>query len=149
MTEDVLYRLERDLIRDEGWRSHPYNCTRGHRTIGVGHKLMPHEMQAAEAGWTSEQIFKALRQDIHLAVRGCEYIFGRSRFNGFSENRQRALANMVFQMGTVGVLKFTKMVNAIYAERWDEAHKEALDSKWAREDSPERAQRVAAMLLES
>lgn len=30
------YKLERELIRDEGWRSKPYKCTAGHWTIGVG-----------------------------------------------------------------------------------------------------------------
>ena len=149
MTEDLLQRIERDLIEDEGWCSKPYPCTKGKLTIGVGHKLHPHEIQEAANGWDSEKIWSVLRQDLHLAVRGCEHIFGRENFEAFSDGRKRALVNMCFQLGTSGLMKFRRMVNAIYAGDWHRAYSEALDSKWARDDTPERAARVAAMLLES
>lgn len=144
------YKLERELIRDEGWRSKPYKCTAGHWTIGVGHKMHPGELvgRIRDIEWDSEKVFATLEQDINLAVRGCEHIFVPSRFESFSDNRQRALVNMVFQMGASGVMKFRRMVNAIYAGDWVRAHAEALDSKWARSDSPNRAKRVAQMLLE-
>jgi len=144
------YKLERELIRDEGWRSKPYKCTRGHWTIGVGHKMHPGELvgRIRDIEWDSEKIFKTLEQDIHIAVRGCEMIFGRSRFESFSDTRQRALANMCFQMGAAGLEGFERMIQAIFNEDWTQARIEALDSKWARSDSPARAQRVAKMLLE-
>ena len=63
-----------------------------------------------------------------------------------SSQRQRALVNMCFQMGTQGLAKFRKMVAAIMRDDWATAQAEALDSKWARSDSPARAQRVAHML---
>ena len=60
--------------------------------------------------------------------------------------RQRALVNMCFQMGTQGLTKFRKMIDAIMRDDWATARVEALNSKWARSDSPTRAQRVAHML---
>lgn len=144
------YKLERELIRDEGWRSKPYKCTAGHWTIGVGHKMHPGELVGVirDIEWSSEKIFQTLEQDINLAIRGCEHVFCCSKFETFSDARQRALVNMVFQMGAGGVMGFRKMVNAIYADDWVRAHNEALDSKWARSDSPARAKRVAKMILE-
>ena len=143
-----IYRLERDLIEDEGWRSKPYKCTAGHWTIGVGHKMMPHELRGdiGSIEWTSEQVFNALRQDAHIAVRGCEFIFGRSRFNAMPDARKRALANMCFQLGADGLSKFKRMIAAIFDGDWEQAAIEALDSKWAKRDTPIRAQKVATLL---
>ena len=135
--------LERELIRDEGWRSKPYKCSNGHLTIGVGHKLLPHEMHLKEVD--SDWIWATLRQDALLAVRGCEMIFGRSKFNAFNDVRQRALVNMAFQLGTEGLSKFQRMIQAIFKDDWAQAQIEALDSKWAKQ-TPARARRVAEML---
>lgn len=145
-----LYKMERELIDDEGWRSRPYKCSAGHWTIGVGHKMTPSELigNIREIEWSSDKIFATLRQDLMLAIAGCEMIFGRSRFESFTQDRQRSLANMCFQLGTNGLSKFKRMIHAIFQDDWVQAHNEALDSKWARSDSPARAKRVAKMILE-
>jgi len=54
----------------------------------------------------------------------------------------------VFQMGLPSVLKFRDMLACLKKGDYEGAHREALDSKWARQDSPERAKRVAAKFLE-
>jgi len=140
-------QTELDLIRDEGVRLRAYKCTAGHLTIGVGHRLTPREIQSDMTEISLEQAGYLLHQDIGLALAGCYGIFGRERFDSFSEPRQRALVNMAFQMGTDGLNKFRQMVSAIMRSDWQRAKVEALDSKWARSDSPARAQRVAKELL--
>lgn len=135
--------LERELIRDEGWRSKPYLCTSGKITIGVGHRMLAHELHLKEVD--SDWIWATLRQDALLAVRGCEMIFGRTKFYTFSNPRQRALVNMAFQLGTEGLSKFQRMIQAIFKDDWAQAQIEALDSKWAKQ-TPTRARRVAEML---
>lgn len=140
-------QCELDLIRDEGVRLRAYRCSAGFLTIGVGHKLTPREIQSDMTEISLEQAGYLLHQDIGLALGGCYGIFGRWHFDGLSEPRQRALVNMCFQLGTAGLAKFKRMVAAIMANDWPTAHKEALDSKWARSDSPARAQRVAKELL--
>lgn len=141
-------QTELDLIRDEGVRLRAYKCSKGHLTIGVGHKLTPRELQSDMTEISLEQAGYLLHQDIGLALAGCYGIFGRWLFDGLSEPRQRALVNMCFQLGTAGLADFKRMVAAILRGDWIEAHKEALDSKWAKSDSPARAQRVARELLE-
>lgn len=140
-------QMEMDLIRDEAIRLRAYRCSKGHLTIGVGHKLTPREIQADMTTISLEQAGYLLHQDIGLALAGCYGIYGRWAFDGFSEPRQRALVNMCFQMGTAGLANFRKMNAAIMRGDWATAHREALDSKWAKSDSPARAKRVALPLL--
>ena len=139
-------QTELDLIRDEGVRLRVYRCTAGHLTIGVGHKLTDREVLQGLSEISLEQAGYLLHMDIGIAMNGCASIFGRDRFDSFTEARQRALVNMCFQLGTAGLAKFRKMVDAIMRDDWAAAQAEALDSKWARSDSPARAQRVAHML---
>ena len=141
-------QAELDLIRDEGIRLRVYKCTSGHLTIGVGHKLTERELLQGRSEISLEQAGYLLHMDIGIAMNGCASIFGRDRFDSFTEARQRALVNMCFQMGTQGLTKFRRMIDAIMRNDWVMAHVEALDSKWARSDSPGRARRVAEMFLE-
>ena len=141
-------QMELDLIRDEGIRLQVYRCTAGHLTIGVGHKLTEREVLQGLSETSLEQAGYLLHMDIGIAMNGCASIFGRDRFDSFTEARQRALVNMCFQMGAQGLANFKRMIAAIMSNDWDEAADEALDSKWARSDSPARAQRVAKMFLE-
>lgn len=141
-------QIELDLIRDEGVRLRVYRCTAGHLTIGVGHKLTEREVLAGLSEISLEQAGYLLHMDIGIAMNGCASIFGRDRFDVFTEARQLALVNMCFQLGASGLSKFKRMIAAIMRNDWELAYDEALDSKWARSDSPERAKRVAKMLLE-
>ena len=141
-------QMELDLISDEGVRLCVYRCTAGHPTIGVGHKLTDRESLQGLSEISLEQAGYLLHMDIGIAMNGCASIFGRDRFDSFTEARQRALVNMCFQMGAQGLANFKRMIDAIMRNDWELAYDEALDSKWARSDSPERAKRVAKMLLE-
>lgn len=140
--------MELDLIRDEGIRLRVYRCSNGHPTIGVGHKLTEREILTGLNEISLEQAGHLLHIDIGIALNGCASIFGRDRFDSFTESRQRALVNMCFQLGMQGLANFKRMVAAIMQGDWLTAHREALDSKWARKDSPGRARRVAEMFLE-
>ena len=141
-------QTELDLIRDEGVRLRVYRCTAGHLTIGVGHKLTEREVLQGLSEISLEQAGYLLHMDIGIAMNGCASIFGRDRFDAMLEARQRALVNMCFQLGTQGLSNFRRMIDAIMGGLWHVAFAEALDSKWARQDSPGRARRVAEMFLE-
>jgi lysozyme len=139
-------QVEEDLIRDEGVKLRVYRCTAGHKTIGVGHKLSEREILTGLSEISLEQAGDLLHQDIGTALNACYRIFGRERFDSFSEPRQRALVNMAFQLGHDGLKGFREMIRAVTAGDWARAHTEALNSKWARLDSPARARRVAFAL---
>lgn len=56
---------------------------------------------------------------------------------------QLIIGNMTYQMGVGGVAAFGNMWRGLEAGDFNKAADEMLDSKWYREDSPERAQELA------
>ena len=60
--------------------------------------------------------------------------------------RETALLGMLFQMGLYKVMRFKLMFLALMNKDWDRAADEMKDSKWAKYDSPARAERTAEMM---
>ena len=121
-----------DLKSDEGFRSKLYYCTAGKATIGYGLNL--------EAGITEEEAAWLLRHRLEKV-----YIeLGRKipNFTRYPDQVRRALINMAYQMGTDGLLGFKNTLRMIDEGKYEEAAQNALKSKWATKDTPQRAKRV-------
>jgi|DEB0MinimDraft_10_1074344.scaffolds.fasta_scaffold27126_2 hypothetical protein len=67
----------------------------------------------------------------------------RELLPNLSEDQILPLAEMVYQMGKPSVSKFEETLKLYRAGKFKEAANEALDSDWAKKDTPERAKRVA------
>lgn len=134
-------RLKEDLKRDEGERLIAYLCSEGIWTIGVGHTggVRP-GMVISE--YEQEQL---LEQDIDEVVADLDrkYPWWRE----MTEARQRALANMAFNLGISRLSKFRRMMTALTLGNYELAAQEALDSKWAKQVGA-RAHRLAKMFKE-
>ncbi len=131
-------KLRADLVRDEGVRLKPYRCTAGKLTIGVGRNL-------DDVGITEAEAQHLLGGDMAQVVTGLDRALPWWR--GLSEGRQRALANMAFNVGQARLLGFRQMLAALQAGDYAEAARQALDSKWAAQVG-QRAQRIAKLLEE-
>jgi lysozyme len=114
-----------------GWR-YGYGCTAPHAgaTISVG-----------QADWL-------LSKRVDQAIQEFHEIFADQPMN---DVRQGALANMVFNLGQSGFLKFKKMIAAVKADDWEEAATQAKNSLWYRQlkdsgDPPGRARRIVVEL---
>lgn len=130
--------FERMMARAEGVKDDVYTCTAGKRTIGVGHNLDAEGLcEAAILAQTKHDIAKAR----HVAID-----FAGDTWAGMNPVRRDALTEMAFQLGAGSLAGFKKMRKATRAGQWKAVAKHALDSKWARDDTPERAARVAAIL---
>lgn len=127
--------LRDDLIRDEGVKLKPYQCTAGRTTIGIGRNL-------DDVGITEAEAYALLDNDIirvtHQLEKELPWIKGRSG------SIRRALGNMAFQLGINGLLKFKRMLACLEASDYAGAQIEALDSAWAKQ-TPERAKRVISL----
>lgn len=151
-------QLREDLIRDEGVRESCYLCTAGKHTAGVGRNLDDVGLMASEekalgctaqdlisgkVNLTGAQIDFLLDNDIQRVVRDLDrdLPWWKSR----PDDVQRGMANMCFQLGIGGLEKFKNMLSCLQAGDYAGAKRNALDSKWAREDSPKRAERVTAL----
>lgn len=135
MDRDKLTPTEAYIQQEEGFRSKPYRCTSGALTIGIGWNL--------DAGITWEEAVMIFRHRLagiqtHLRAR-------MPWFAGLNEARQAALVSMAFQMGIQGLFGFKRALKAVEDGDWDEAGREMLDSKWARQ-TPKRARRTAYMI---
>lgn len=147
------------LIFEEGLRLRPYLCPAGYWTLGVGWNLEAHGLPA----WACKEFFDTVLNQrngeisrataLRLldetreaaeaeALRWYKTSHGRSSPD-MTEARRRACENMAFQLGYTRLAEFKKTQRYIQAGEWEEAAVECLDSKWAREDSPQRARRVA------
>lgn len=140
-----LERLINQLKSDEGFRTHPYKDTLGIWTIGYGctsidgvrvtELTKPINKYKAE-----QQMFFHLHSAWHIAKRFV------NNWYSLSSIKQEAIVNMAYQMGNK-IKQFIDSKAAIEAENWVLAHKELLNSKWARQ-TPARAQRVAGTFLQ-
>ena len=66
-------------------------------------------------------------------------------FLKLSETRQAVLLDMCFNLGITRFLQFKMMLTALEMEEYEEAAKEMLDSKWAKQVG-KRSVRLAEMM---
>jgi lysozyme len=130
-------QLISDLTRDEGIRLKPYKDTVGKLTIGIGRNL-------DDVGLSESEAQVLLANDIAKVSQGLDAAVPSWRL--LSEGRQRALANMAFNLGITGLLKFKTMLAAIERQDWQGASRAALASKWAEQVGP-RAKRISNLIL--
>ena len=132
--EDVIS----DLQDDEGFRPFAYPDSEGYLTIGFGTLV-----DKRKGGITMDEGMYLLRNRLATNLGHLDQL--RPYWRAYPDQVQRALANMAYQLGPVGVHGFAKMWASLENLDWEGAAREALDSKWAAQ-TPNRAARVAAMI---
>lgn len=115
-------RLVNQLIRHEGMELKMYKCPAGYNTIGAGHNLDENPI-------TEQAARKILEDDIFIAYT--DLVRAVPWMDKVDEVRLEAFVNMVFNLGITRFKKFEKMIEAAHNGQWDEAARQALDSKWA------------------
>lgn len=131
--------LTRDLVRDERFVPHAYRDSRGYLTIGIGRMVDAR----FGGGITLDEARILLAHDIARVAAALEVRL--PYWPDLSDARQRALANMAFNLGTPRLMEFRRMFAALADGDYDTAAAEALDSRWARQVGA-RADRIAAMI---
>ena len=134
--------LLQELRRDEGVRYVPYLDSVGIKTVGVGHNLEAHPLDLTYP-LTDEQVDQILADDLVRVFSGLDRKIGWWR--NLSCARMRVLANMAFNLGVDGLLEFKRMILAVDRGHYDQAAREMLNSKWARQVF-NRAIRLAEMM---
>jgi len=132
-------KLRGMLIRHEGMRLKPYRCPAGKLTIGVGRNL-------EDVGITEEEAMYLLENDIkraeQVAVQCCAN--HGVLFETLPDDAQLVLVNMAFNLG-YKLNGFKKMFYALSLGDYEEAAKEMLDSRWARQVG-KRAEELAEIM---
>ena len=124
------------LVRHEGLKLKPYQCTAGKLTIGVGRNLDDKGISEGEA-----RIMLHNDVDSVTAHLTSKYEW----YENLSLERKKVVQSMVFQLGEGGFSKFKKLHAAIAGKRWLEAAEQMLESAWAKQ-TPARAKELARMM---
>ena len=133
----MLTNLKKDLKRDEGFRSRPYKDSVGVTTIGYGHNL------EAE-GLCEEALSVQLDYDIRTkAVEPLDRNLPWWREQ--PEDVQRVLANLMFNLGPLRLLKFRQTLKFIELGQYKAAADSLLKTLYARQVG-QRAYRLAMLL---
>jgi len=147
--------LESSILEHEDYREHPYKDSKGLWTFAIGRCLETHPLTGGEwkylldKGWLKVQITEEggqwlMEQDV-VVIRGqCARMF--DFWPNLNDARRDVLVEMAFQMSIQRLVGFKDMMAAIRAGQWKTAAQAGLDSKWAREDSPGRAQELMTIL---
>lgn len=140
--------LEGMLLRDEakklfvyddatGLPIKPGTLVVGHPTIGIGRALDTHGISSAEADYL-------ITSDIYQVEQEAEKAF--SWYLTLSDERKAVILSMLFQLGLAGVQGFHEFLLAVEHQNWARAAAEMKDSLWAKEQTPERAERLAEQM---
>lgn len=130
---------------EEGFRAKPYKDSKGYPTIGYGIKLASKDANIDHFECEIPEPVARLWLEHHALQEEAKL----SQYAWFIDQRkdvQDILISMSYQMGLSGLLGFGNMINALSVGDMETAANEALDSKWARIDSPNRAKRHARVI---
>lgn len=122
--------------KEEGYRLETYKCTEGHLTGGYGHKMLEGEVPPTDhAGW-----LKIFERDFARAMTGADDLL--MLCPNIHETARHIVVEMVYQMGSYGVSRFKKFLQALQDSDYKEASVQMLDSRWAKQ-TPNRANRMS------
>lgn len=133
MNIDILIK---ELTKDEGVRLMPYRDTVGKLTIGIGRNLDDVGISLAEANAMLANDINRVTQQLDKSI-----LWWRT----MSENRQRVLCNMAFNLGIASLLKFHDTLQNMKLGNYKEAAAGMRSSLWYRQVGA-RAERLAIMM---
>lgn len=135
------------LIKNrEGLRLRPY-ADRNGWAVGYGHRITPLEWMRRIASGQEATISRREAECFFLADLARARLWARRIFPDHPPPgpRRDALIAMIYQLGPGGAMAFRRMRAAIAHNDWEEAARQALDSRWAAQ-TPARAREIAGIL---
>lgn len=141
--------LRGDVMQAEGFRQFPYfdccgkpyrSCVcarKGFLTIGYGRNL-------DSVGISKLEGEVLLDHDLYAAETQANRAF--DWFGSLSELRQRAITELVFNLGLAGFRGFRQTILAIRTGMYRAASERLLDSRWKEQVGPIRSSRIARYL---
>ena len=137
--EISLTEILNSLKAEEGFRARGYRCSAGHLTIGYGRNI-----DESGLGVTEQEASYLLKNDVVRTVEELQrrYIW----FDSIPKKQREVLVELCFQLGLSRLSQFKKMLQNFEEGNYYAAADELLDSKFAREQVPARADRLANKL---
>jgi len=156
--DPVISSIIERVKKHEGVKFQRYLDSRGIPTVGVGFNLKRKDadeklkkiglnatkVKKGSQKLTPQQVENLLVLDLENALAGARRILGPSSTN-MSVPALGVLTEMVFNLGTTGVLKFDSFLKYFKIKKFRKAASEMLKSRWARQVG-ERAKNLAEIL---
>tara|TARA_R110001583_G_scaffold191349_2_gene356433 strand:+ start:57 stop:476 length:420 start_codon:yes stop_codon:yes gene_type:complete len=121
MDLEILFEQLKDF---EGLELKPYRCTSDKLTIGLGRNLDDNGITEEEAYYLAENDIDNLMDELDRNIPW---------WTELNNPRKRALLNMAYNVGTPTLMKFQKTLSLLESGQYEEASKEVLNSRWARQ----------------
>lgn len=139
MTDKALGLAVYIIADHEGCVSHVYEDSEGYWTIGYGRMVD----KRLGGGITEDEAHMLLVNDIRRTDTELRTAF--RWYARLDDTRRAAIIDMAYNLGLPRLVGFSKMIAALEAGEFEEASREALDSKWARQVG-KRAHDIANMI---
>ena len=126
-----IEQLRKELEVDEGVKYEIYNDHLGYPTFGIGHLVIPSDIEYREDVGTrvsEERVRECFDKDVQSVLRDCSLLY--KDFDELPEEAQQIIANMMFNMGYTRLSKFKGMKRGVDARDWNKAADEMVDSRW-------------------
>jgi|TARA_R100001530_G_scaffold45396_1_gene34232 lysozyme len=143
-----INKLREELEFDEGCVYEIYNDHLGYPTFGIGHLVLESDPEHGKPLGTTvckERVVACFENDITNVFKDLDRNLPWWREH--SDNLQRVLANMAFNLGITRLLNFKKFLGALELKHYKTAAEEMMDSRWATQVGP-RATRLRDRVLE-
>ena len=134
-----MNRLLKSVKEHEGYRNKVYLDSLGKRTVGVGH-LCVEDFWVDDREYSEDMLMNILKDDLKNAIEGAERLCRDCP--DLDDLAKETIIEMVFQLGETGVAKFKNMWKGIKNQDWSEVAAQMADSRWAKSQTPNRAERT-------
>ena len=134
-----MKELVEQLILHEGKEKFLYYCSAGRPTIGVGRMI-----GRGGVGLSDDEITYLLKNDITRTRKELSKAF--DWFEELDWVRQDGLTNLCFNVGLPSLKSFERALAAMEDKDYEEASREFLNSKWAKDVGSRRSIQVADMI---
>lgn len=123
----LFYNLKKRIKINEGYSARPYKDQLGYLTIGYGHLIMPGEKKYFHHNYTKKHFEELFEVDFHKSVRKYNKEF-KKKYH--TKKDKELLIEMIYQLGSQGVLKFKKMLFYLNKRQKYMTCLEMMDSLW-------------------
>tara|TARA_B100000575_G_scaffold156813_1_gene125185 strand:- start:3780 stop:4205 length:426 start_codon:yes stop_codon:yes gene_type:complete len=123
----AFHNLKKRIKKNEGFCLRPYKDQLGYLTIGYGHLIRQHEKKYFHQNFKKKHFENLFEIDFYKSVQKYNRIFKKKHH---TKKDKELLIEMIYQLGSHGVLKFKKMLFYLNKKQKYMTCLEMMDSLW-------------------
>jgi len=120
-------QLKLRIKKNEGYSNKPYKDQLGFNTIGYGHLIHKKEQKYFNKTFEKKHFEKLFNKDFDKALKDYKKMFKGKKHQ---KHEKELLIEMIYQLGSVGLSKFRKMIFYLNTKKKYMVCLEMMDSLW-------------------